>query len=543
MELQEQMEWDDVNKLLRHHGFKPLHFANPVQNKNLPDLVLLDKKSAVEMRTTLRTMLADSERRQALIQELIKSNNQLKEEAEEQTRRAVHHSERSAELEVLLDGVKTRVQELEDRCLGKAARQYGCTQQLQQEKQEALSRCRVLEETLSKQRESAARLQKKLHFAVKEEERRLARQSRAFQDVCNRACQQNSLGDQQALDVIDFYEAKMSQLLDEIRSGKRHPERSQASHQSKAKKTGRGTMASFKSVLMAYQDQQKDCRGQLEELKTEVDNLKQTLEKRSPRDDILPQISGEPTAESGLCARYQQLLGDISIVATNPAVPFGLRRRKPLPVGWQETDFQTLPPTLELWAQQLCLLKDLKKGLNKLSSRLMPWQPPHEDGGAAKVEDMMLLVDSMLENTETDDGKVLRSPTRHTLNSMVSHFQTLFDVKSLQGVYPRMNELYTRLGEVTNAMRNLRDVLELDSRVPPAEVVNHVAKLVSSTQQSTELPSLLGAADLDSIIIKVKQHEEFFPAFHTLILDILQILGVSGLDDVLPALRSLKQIP
>lgn len=30
------------------------------------------------------------------------------------------------------------MQELEDRCLGKAARQYGCTQQLQQEKQEAL---------------------------------------------------------------------------------------------------------------------------------------------------------------------------------------------------------------------------------------------------------------------------------------------------------------------------------------------------------------------------------------------------------------------
>lgn len=34
------------------------------------------------------------------------------------------------------------------------------------------------------------------------------------------------------------------------RSGKRHPERLQASHQSKAKKTGRGTTASFKSVLM-----------------------------------------------------------------------------------------------------------------------------------------------------------------------------------------------------------------------------------------------------------------------------------------------------
>lgn len=58
-------------------------------------------------------------------------------------------------------------------------------------------------------------------------------------------------------------------------------------------------------------------------------------------------------------------------------------------------------------------------------------------------------------------SQVLRSPTRHTLSCMVSHFQTLFDVKSLQGVYPRMNELYARLGEATNAMRSLQDVLEL----------------------------------------------------------------------------------
>lgn len=42
------------------------------------DLVLLDKKSAAELRTTLRAMLTDSERRQALIQELVMSNNQLK---------------------------------------------------------------------------------------------------------------------------------------------------------------------------------------------------------------------------------------------------------------------------------------------------------------------------------------------------------------------------------------------------------------------------------------------------------------------------------
>lgn len=32
---QEQVEWDDVNKLLQHHGFKPVFFADPVENRNL----------------------------------------------------------------------------------------------------------------------------------------------------------------------------------------------------------------------------------------------------------------------------------------------------------------------------------------------------------------------------------------------------------------------------------------------------------------------------------------------------------------------------
>ena len=39
----------------------------------------------------------------------------------------------------------------------------------------------------------------------------------------------------------------------------------------------------------------------------------------------------------------------------------------------------------------------------------MPWQPPdggHSAAEPVKVEDMMLLVDTMLENTSADDEKV-----------------------------------------------------------------------------------------------------------------------------------------
>lgn len=31
---QEQVEWDDVNKRLQHHGFKPVFFADPAENKS-----------------------------------------------------------------------------------------------------------------------------------------------------------------------------------------------------------------------------------------------------------------------------------------------------------------------------------------------------------------------------------------------------------------------------------------------------------------------------------------------------------------------------
>ncbi|XP_056226801.1 centrosomal protein of 70 kDa [Seriola aureovittata] len=80
-----------------------------------------------------------------------------------------------------------------------------------------------------------------------------------------------------------------------------------------------------------------------------------------------------------------------------------------------------------------------------------------------------------------------------------------------------------------------------DSRAPPTQVVNQVAQLVSSGGHAARLYDLLGDVDIDSIIVKARQHDEFFPPFRALVTDILQILGLRRLDDILPALKSLKQ--
>ncbi|XP_058508452.1 centrosomal protein of 70 kDa isoform X2 [Solea solea] len=417
---QEQVEWDDVNKLLQHHGFKPVHFADPVENKKLSDLVLLDKKSAGEIRATLRTMLIDSERTKALIQELVKSNNQHKEEVQEHMRRAVHQSQRVTDLEGLMDEVKARVQDMENRYLSITIQHHSHTQQLLQEKQEAQKRSEDLEQELSRQREKMPQLQRKLHLILKEE------------------------------------------------------------------------------------------HGLVKEDKNTT-GIRESTWKAS---------------ESSLCAHYCQLLTEISAVVTNLSAPLQLHRQKPASVDLELAEFHNLLPTLEFWAQQLHLMKELYQGLTNLITRLLPQLLPdggHDSAEAVKVEDMILLVDTLLESTSLKD-KVLKSPTRITLLSMVSHFQKLFGMTSLSGVYPRMNEVYTSLGKMTNTMRTLQDILDLDSRVSPAEVVNQVARLVHLNELNASFCNLVEDADIQRIFVKVKQHEEFFPAFHAVISEMLQVL-------------------
>ncbi|XP_057181258.1 centrosomal protein of 70 kDa isoform X1 [Triplophysa rosa] len=597
---QEQKEWDAVNRLLQHHGFKPVSFADPTENKNLAELVLLERKSAADIRLMLKTMLSDSERRQGLIQELIQSNSQLKEEVQQHQTRAARHSQRAAELEGVLDGVKVKVHDLEDSYIHKAAQQHSQFTQLQQEKKDAERRCDSLEQKLSQEKDQVSQLQKKLQYAVREEERRVARQNQAFQQIHRRSVRPNSTTDQQILDVIDVYESQIQQLRNELKMSKSSSGDALNSqkNRSRVEKDPTDTLSNYRTLLKSYQEQLKETKAQREDLKTEIQKLKADLESRPTvkelktckqqlrrmdrfiqQSNVKSSLKTQDSAETlnadntgiqhldaSTCKRYlmevcselkiqdvsrlipdvkdrcktaesasglQKILRDITGVLANQRAPLGLLR--------QQEEFELIVSTLAVWSQQLNALSELHRALCILQKRLLPWQP--EGGTTAssdsiRVEDLMLIVDTLLDETTSDD-KVLRSPTRHTLESMVAHFQQLFDVSSLTGIYPRMNEVYSKLGEMNNAMRNLRDVLDLDDRAPPSEVVNKVAGIVSQTSNK-ELYKLLETSDIDSIIIKLKEHEEFFPAFHSFILELLETLDVQNLDNVLPTLRSLK---
>ena len=60
-------------------------------------------------------------------------------------------------------------------------------------------------------------------------------------------------------------------------------------------------------------------------------------------------------------------------------------------------------------------------------------------------------------------------PSRSVLENIVQHFQTLFDVPNIAGVYPRMNQIFTKLGEVHNVLHTLKNLLGLGKYGPFCE--------------------------------------------------------------------------
>uniref|UniRef100_A0A8D2KSM6 Centrosomal protein of 70 kDa n=1 Tax=Varanus komodoensis TaxID=61221 RepID=A0A8D2KSM6_VARKO len=296
------------------------------------------------------------------------------------------------------------------------------------------------------------------------------------------------------------------------------------------------------------------CRMGLEEeerIATQKKMFRQFC-KRAPRTQLDQQycvISEVNLVDSVFFCQMLKVLSRIDSIIRSPGrapLVMHMQRKEPprnsAKDNDQECGFEHLPLTIELWADQLLALKNLHRSLKKLFLQLMPWHTVavQDDKECIRVEDLQLMVDEMSEEVESEEKKS-HVPSQQTLYAIVSHFQKLFDVNSLNGVYPRMNEVYTKLGEMTNAMRNLRDLLELDTAAPPGVLVNTVGKLCSLFRENVtwQVEQLLGTQDIQSIIYKLEEHDDFFPAFQALTENLLHILGVRNLTDIVPAVQQL----
>lgn len=362
--------------------------------------------------------------------------------------------------------------------------------------------------------------------------------------------------------LIDYYESKIRKLHKQ-----RHYKEDESQSEEEKDYRSFGASPTYKGLLMSLQNQLKESKSKIDVLLSEKLNLQKDLETRPTQHELrlykqqvkklekalqkniklqnlISQNKAEDTEKKDepskdnqqqalIDQRHFQVLSSINSIIHNPRAPVIIYKQSKGVQHFnkdlvQDCGFEHLVPIIEMWADQLTSLKDLYKSLKILSAELVPWHnlKKQDENEGIKVEDLLFIVDTMLEEVENKE-KDSNMPNFQTLQAIVSHFQKLFDVPSLNGVYPRMNEVYTRLGEMSNAVRNLQELLELDSSSSLCVLVSTVGKLCRLINEdvSEQVTRVLGPEDLQSIIIKLEEHEEFFPAFQAFTNDLLEILG------------------
>ncbi|KAM9629711.1 centrosomal protein of 70 kDa isoform 1-T1 [Morphnus guianensis] len=579
---QEKAEWENLNKLLMRRGLKPVSLTAPQSCRNISDMIVLDSQSSLGIRLALKTLVEDTDRQQKMMQGLMEANRHLRDEIRQERGRASRQEQRANDLENVVKNIKSKICQLEDETIAKVCQQQNQVKELQKDQQISQAKYQQQQEKLQEQEEIIARLQKELCKVGMEEQRRVATQNKMFCRFCKRA--PKSLLDQQFLCLIDYYESQISQMKKELRQYKKDEDQVQREVKSKEEFLNLDATPNYRALLTSFQKQLLETKARNEQLLLENINLKKDLEIRPTAQELklykhqvkklektlkkTIQSSGssngerteekkEPESTAGVdqlqavCQQYLQVLSHIDSILRSPRAPPLIYRRSKGPVqnyikeNGQECGFEHLPLTIEMWADQLMALKDLHRSLRKLSLELVPCHTadPQDNRESIRVEDLQFIVDAILEEIENKE-KNSQTPSLPTLFAIVSHFQKLFDVNSLSGVYPRMNEVYTKLGEMTNAMRNLHELLELDSSAPPTVVVDTVGKLcdIINENMTEQVQQLLGTQDIHSIINKLEEHECFFPPFQALIQDLLCLLEISNLDDILPTVQNLKLV-
>ncbi|KAF6024381.1 CEP70 [Bugula neritina] len=208
---------------------------------------------------------------------------------------------------------------------------------------------------------------------------------------------------------------------------------------------------------------------------------------------------------------------------------------------WCSKHWKNIVTRLEGWGQQMKQLPELSCVTARL---LQQFDKPGVLSEKASVSQIIQALEGVTSGIPlTNSQPVAEENVSHTvLLSIVRHFQHLFDVPTMSGIYPRMNELYLRYNEMRNVQKTLAGLLDLGEGYKGSDIVDAVGRVCQSYTSSTyvQLKQLLQEDELDSVIERLDEHRNFLPLFRDVIDHLMEILDIQRIDQVVPAVRAIK---
>ena len=100
-----------------------------------------------------------------------------------------------------------------------------------------------------------------------------------------------------------------------------------------------------------------------------------------------------------------------------------------------------------------------------------------------ELEKMVLSRDDLYQNAE----EVVQKNPDLFVNRVVLHFRYLFGVKQMDGVFPKMNEVYLFVNEMNAFVRELKGAFNMGSGVATATVVKAMLEVAGELQRGGQL--------------------------------------------------------
>ena len=227
------------------------------------------------------------------------------------------------------------------------------------------------------------------------------------------------------------------------------------------------------------------------------------------------------------------------------------------------TRLEDVVPTLRTWLEQIRSIMPLKrfeerviKALLKRPAGAVGGQRTTATGSAVRptrercVAEVMELVTLEREieskhNTFAEAERSVAAEPSLLVNRLVSHFRELFGVKKMDGVLPKMNEIYLFVNEMEHKSQMLRAVLGRDRKDSMDDCIAIVRKMVEDGIKggsgSSGVASFYSNADASSenyVVTKSSKQDlvgvEQVREMSKVLRELRVMLGAQAVDDIIP---------
>mmetsp|Transcript_31232 Transcript_31232/g.101851 ORF Transcript_31232/g.101851 Transcript_31232/m.101851 type:complete len:304 (-) Transcript_31232:37-948(-) len=246
---------------------------------------------------------------------------------------------------------------------------------------------------------------------------------------------------------------------------------------------------------------------------------------------------------------------------------------------------QSVPAILKGWVDSLRSLEELREFRAIVTHELQRrCEGPPREGAlpaelAAQIRDLIemerahLLTKANFQNAEA----ALKAEPEALVNKICAHFQHLFEVRALDGVLPKMNQLYMQGTEAKNFMRVLRQLLGLEEGAGVQHVLSRVRQILDTEAEQLDLKSeymlgrpsvppeggvdgphamhirivkhlldLFGVDDAtrvvphaERLLAKTQKLDATLPRYQAVLNELYDVLRIVSIDEIVPSVKAL----